>query len=231
MYQPTIDATAWTVLAPPKPVRGSHIIVLTHAQPAVERISGLLTGHPSLACTAGSGVLQLCEQAASTWRAAERTGSSLSTLAAASVRALTGSLISVIKSQEGRERWCEISTASARAARTFLAVYPETKIVCLHRNCADVVPALVQHEHADSEPVAAAAAQWQARTESMLALERDHAGQCLGVRYEDLTSPAAETGLLSFLGLARQPQLSQPDLSQPGLSPPGLNRVRMGGRA
>src|ERR1700678_4232928 len=139
IYQPTIDATAWTLLAPSKPVRGSHVIVLTHAQPGAGQLGTLLTRHPSLACTAGTGVLQLCEQAATTWRCAERTGSSLSTLAAASVRALAGSLISVIKSQEGQERWCEISSAPARSARTFLEIYPETKIVCVHRDCVDVV--------------------------------------------------------------------------------------------
>jgi hypothetical protein len=205
MYQPTIDATAWTLLAPAKPVRGSHIIVATYAQAGAERLAALLTGYPSLACTAGTGVLPLCEQAASTWRAAERTGSSLSTLAAASVRAMTGSLISVIKSQEGRERWCEISTAPARSARTFLEIYPETKVVCFHRNCAGFICASVQGDRGDLTGAAeAAASHWQARTESLLALERDHAAQCLRVRYEDLVaSPAATAGLLAFLGLDR----------------------------
>jgi hypothetical protein len=207
MFPPAIDATAWTLLAPPKPPRGTHIIVLAHTHPGSEGLSALLTGHPSLACTAGTGVLQLCEQAASTWRGAERTGSTLSTLAAASVRALTGSLISVFKSQEGRERWCEISAAPARAARTFLQIYPETTVVCLHRNCADVVHAELLSGHgpggaAEATSFTAAASHWQARAESLLALERDHLGQCLRVRHEDLvTSEAAAAALLSFLGL------------------------------
>jgi hypothetical protein len=223
MYQPTIDATAWILLAPgpaaPSPlaaVRGSHIIVLTHAEPGAGRLGALLTGHPSLACTAGSGVLQLCEQAASTWRSTERTGSSLSTLAAASVRAMTGSLIAVIKSQEGGERWCEVSAAPVRPVHTFLQIYPETKVVCLHRNCADTVHSDTGHAdtgHADT----GAASRWHTRTESMLALERDHPGQCLRVRYEDLlTSPAATTGLLTFLGLDRRPGSNWPGPNWPG---------------
>jgi hypothetical protein len=205
MYQPTIDATAWTLLAPSKPLRGSHIIVLTYAQSGAERLAALLTGQPSLACTAGTGVLPLCEQAATAWRGAERTGSSLSTLAAASVRAMTGGLISVIKSQEGRERWCEISTAPARSARTFMAIYPETKVVCFHRNCADYIYESVQGDRGElAGTVATAASHWQTRTESLLAFEADHAGQCLRVRYEDLVAgPATTAGLLAFLGLER----------------------------
>jgi hypothetical protein len=212
MYQPTIDATALTLLAPSKPVGGSHVVVLAHGKPGSQRMGALLTGQPSLACTAGTGVLQLCEQAATTWRGAQRTGSSLSMLAASSVRALTGSLISVIKSQEGRQRWCELSTASARSARTFLELYPQTKIICLHRNCADVV-----HASAPGDPMAGVASHWQERTESLLALERDHAARCLRVRYEDLVaSPATAAGILSFLGLDRRPDLDRPDLDWPG---------------
>jgi hypothetical protein len=260
MYQPTIDATALALLAPPKPIGGSHVIVLAHGQPGTQRIGTLLSGQPSLACTAGTGVLQLCEQAASTWRGAQRTGSSLSMLAASSVRALTGSLISVITSQEGKQRWCEVSTASARSARTFLEIYPQTKIICLHRNCADVLHASVpdgpMHEgrlpvghgpggsggsgrHSGSggsgghrgrggrgrvadrgepgDPTAEVASCWQERTESLLALERDHAAQCLRVRYEDLVaSPATMAGILSFLGLDRRPDLDWPGPAESG---------------
>jgi hypothetical protein len=213
MHQATTDATAWPLLAASPShfiaARGSHIIVLTHAQPGAGTLGapgGLLTGHPSLACEADAGVLRLCEQAASTWRRAERTGSTLSALAAASVRAMAGSLISVIKSQEGRDRWCEISAAPAHAARTFLRIYPETTVVCLHRNCADVVHAGLPGQPDDA--VTAAVTDWTTRTESLLALERDQPGQCLRVRYEDLvTRPAAAAGLLSCLGLDRRPGL------------------------
>jgi hypothetical protein len=233
MYQPIINATALTLLAPPKPIGGAHVIVLTHAHPGVERIGVLLTGQPSLACTAGTGVLQLCDQAASTWRSAQRTGSTLSMLAASSVRALTGSLISVITSQEGRPRWCEVSTASARSARTFLEIYPETKVICLHRNCADVVhtsvPGEPMHEgrlpvgHGPGargepgDPMTGAASQWHERTESLLALERDHAAQCLRVRYEDLVArPATAAGIVSFLGLDRRPGLDWSGAAESG---------------
>ena len=225
MYQ-TIDAAAWTLLAPAEPGPGSHIIVLTYAQSGAERLSTLLAGHSSLACTAGTGVIPLCEQAASTWRTAEASGSTLSTLAAASIRAMAGSMISVIKSRTGRQRWCEISTAPAQSARTFLQIYPETQIVCFHRSCADFVhsairglswglggPAFATFAAAHpGNPVAAAAAYWHACTEPLLALERDQVGHCQRVRYEDLASHPAESDRIhAFLGLRKEADRGRAD--------------------
>jgi hypothetical protein len=106
----------------------------------------------------------------------------------------------------------------------------------LHRNCADVVhvavPGEPMHEGrlpaghgpgargervAPGDPMAGAAAHWQARTESLLALERDHAAQCLRVRYEDLVaSPATAAGIVSFLGLDRRPDLDWPGSVESG---------------
>jgi len=217
MYQPTFDATALSLLDQPEPpVCGSHILVLTYAQSGAERLGGLLAGHPSLACTTETGVIPLCEQAASTWRTAEGSGGALSTLATASVRAMAGSVISVIKSRAGRPRWCEISTAPAPSVRTFLQIYPETRIVCFHRDCADFVAAASRRRPRDlggpalaafsaaypGNRVAALAAYWHACTQALLTLERDQAGQCRRVRYEDLAGqPAEARRICRFLGL------------------------------
>jgi hypothetical protein len=216
MHQPMVDVAAWTLFTPPGPSPGSHIIVLAYPQSGADRLWSLLDGHPALACTAGTELIPLCDQAARTWRTAEAAGSTLSTLAAASVRAMAGSLITVIKSRAARERWCEISTAPAQSVRTFLQLYPDTRVICLHRNCADFISS-VTHGGArgpggpafgafatahPGNPVAAAAAYWRDRTEQLLALERAEASQCLRVRYEDLaSSPADEERVLGFLGL------------------------------
>lgn len=200
MYQPTVDPTAWTLLTEPLPLsradRAGPIIVLTYPQSGSERLGALLAGSHALACTAGTGILGLCEQAAGTWRSAERTGSTLSALGSASVRAMAGTLIAVIKSQYGAQRWCETSTGPPRSARTFLRLYPETKIICFHRSCRGYLAA------GNIDDVPAAAARWRAHTEPLLELEREHAGQCLRVRYEDLAaSPRVAAGVLAFLGL------------------------------
>ena len=218
MYQPLAGAAAWTLFAPACPSPVSHVIVLAYPQSGADRLWSILAGHPSLACTAGTELIPLCDQAASTWRTAEASGSTLSPLAAASVRAMAGSLITVARSRAGRDRWCEVCTAPAQSARTFLQLYPDTGVICLHRNCADFIraatPGGAQRVGGQAfgafaaahpgHPVAAAAAYWSSRTEQLLALERDKAGQCLRVRYEDLASgPAEEEHVLGFLGLRR----------------------------
>jgi sulfotransferase family protein len=222
MYQPTLNATTLTLLAPAEPSAGSHIIVLTCSHSGVERLGNLLAEDSSVVCTAGSGVIPLCAQAASTWRMAEDSGGDLSTLAAASVRAMAGSVISVIKSRSGRQRWCEISTAPAVSVRTFLQLYPETKIICFYRDCADFIgSALQNYPHGlrgpafaafaafaaahPGNPVATAAAYWHACTGPILSLERDQPGRCQRVRYEDLTGGQAEAErICAFLGLRHE---------------------------
>ncbi len=234
MHQPMVDVAAWTLFTPPEPSPGSHIIVLAYPQSGADRLWSLLAGHPALACTAGTDLIPLCDQAARTWRTAEAAGSTLSTLAAASVRAMAGSLITVIKSRAGRERWCEISSAPAQSVRTFLQLYPDTRVICLHRNCADFIssathgsargpggPAFGSFAAAHpGNPVAAAAAFWHDRTEHLLALEGDKAGQCHRVRHEDLaSSPAEEDRVLGFLGLR---------LPAPGLRPGRRHQAQAG---
>ncbi|HEY2575675.1 MAG TPA: sulfotransferase [Streptosporangiaceae bacterium] len=219
MYQPTLNATTLTLLAPAEPAAGSHIIVLTCAHSGAERLGNLLAEDSTVVCTTGSGVIPLCAQAASTWRTAEDSGGALSTLAAASVRAMAGSVISVIKSRAGRQRWCEISTAPAVSVRTFLQLYPETKIVCFYRDCAGFVgsalrshpctlggPAFAAFAAAHpGNPAATAAAYWHACTGPILSLERDEPGRCQRVRYEDLAGGQAEAERVrTFLGLRQE---------------------------
>lgn len=218
MHQPLVDASLSTPFTPPRHTLGSHIVVLGYPRSGTERLWSLLAGHPSLACSAGTELIPLCDQAASTWRAAEASGSTLSTLAAASVRAMAGSLITITKSRAGRDRWCEVSTAPARAARTFLQLYPDTQVICLHRDCTGFVRAATAGAAGrpggpvfgafaaahPRNPLAAAAAYWCDRTEQLLALERDKSGVCRRVRCEDLAAgPAEEDRVLGFLGLAR----------------------------
>jgi hypothetical protein len=195
----------------PQADRGGSVIVLADRQSGGERLGALLAADPSLACTAGTGILELCEQAAKTWRGAERTGSTLSALGAASVRAMAGTMLAMIKSQAGARRWCETSAAPPRLARTFGQLYPELRIICLHRGCPGYIAAC------SCDDPAADADQWLARTEALLELERDRPGQCLRVRHEDLAaSPDAADGVLAFLGLAGRPA----DPGQPGHQPP-----------
>jgi Sulfotransferase family len=187
--------------------RTDPIVVLAYAGAGAELTRSLLARSPELACTSGTGVLPLCEQALLTWRHTEGRDGPPSALALKSIRALTASMITVLLAREGKRRWCEIATAQPAYAETFLCVYPGTRFLCLHRNCADVIRlAMRANPWGLAGPefgpfavayagysAAALAAYWTARTRPLLEFEESHLGACRRVRYEDL---AAVPGLL-----------------------------------
>ena len=106
------------------------VIVLGYGHSGVGFLGGLLSSYRELACTSGTGLLPLCEAAAATWRQIENRAGPLSPLALASIRALTGSLITTALAGTGKVRWCEIAFAHPRCAETFLEVYPSARILC-----------------------------------------------------------------------------------------------------
>jgi hypothetical protein len=215
--------------------QSAPVIVLTYAMAGGARLRPILSAHPALTCTTGSGLLAACDQAASAWRQAEgREQRPLSPLAAASVRSLATGLMSAIVARSGGRRWCEIATPQITAAQTFLEVFPGTRFVCLHRACPDVIYAVLQATSPwglagpgfspfvaayPASTVAALAGWWLSHTGPVLAFEREHPEACLRVRYEDLAEDPGRTerDILQFLGLDQQfPEL--PEL--PGDSDP-----------
>jgi hypothetical protein len=194
---------------------GAPVIVLTFAHSGAGLLRSLLARHPDLACTAGTGVLPLCQQAATAWRIADdQADGPLPALAAASIRNLVSTIITAVLAAEGKRRWCEISTAEPAAATTFLQLFPATRVLCLYRSCPDVVYAAVHASpwglagqafapFVSTHPASAAAAltaYWTAHAGRLLAFERAHPGACHRVRYEDLTGGSC-SGLRAFLGL------------------------------
>jgi hypothetical protein len=202
------------------------VIVLTYAHSGSDLLRSVLAGHPELACTAGTGLVPLCEQAAVTWRQVEGPdGTVPSPLAAASIRALAGSVITTILAATGKRRRCEIATAPPANAETFLHLYPGTRFLCLHRACPDVIRAGVRaspwglaapgvRPFAAAYPgngVAALAAYWAAWTEPLIEFEQNHRGACHRITYEGLAdgSGATAEGIAGFLGLSQvQPGLT-----------------------
>jgi hypothetical protein len=191
------------------------VIVLTYPHSGAGLLRSLLARHPDLACTAGTGVLPLCQQAAAAWRTADgQADGPPPPLAAASIRNLVSTIITAVLAAEGKRRWCEISTAEPAAAKTFLQLFPATRVLCLHRSCPDVVYAAVHASpwgpagqaiapFVSAHPASAAAAltaYWTAHAGRLLAFERAHPGACHRVRYEDLTGGSC-SGLHAFLGL------------------------------
>jgi hypothetical protein len=214
------------------------VIVLAPAYSGASTLRSLLEGHPDLACTSGTGLLPLCEQAIATWRNADaRPTDTPSSLASTATRTLATTIITSILAREGKPRWCEVAAASPRAAETFLRLYPETRFLCLYRACPGVIRAVL-----DASPwgitdpvfapftsrypgstVASITAYWVTVTGPLLAFERQHPHSCLPVRLEDLArGRQAGEQITSFLGLGHtgsrpvpgshdEPQPARPD--------------------
>ena len=204
--------------APGDATRNAPVIVLAPPYGGASPLGSLLARHPDLACTAGTGLLPLCEQAMATWRRTDgRAGGPPSALATASTRALAASIIGSLLARAGKQRWCEVATANSAAAETFLDLYRGTRFVCLHRACAAVIrtalnaspwgiadPALAPFTRAyPASTVAALAACWVIHTEALLTFEQAYPQACLRVRFEDLTGAQHETTqkVTTFLGL------------------------------
>jgi hypothetical protein len=200
--------------------RGAPVIVLAYPHSGGGLLASLLSASGDLACTSGTGLLPLCDQAAAVWRRAEggddRAGK-ISALASASVRALVAAVATHILASAGRDRWCEVAAVSPGPAETFLALYPAARFICLHRCFGDVARAAVQASPwglagpayspfiaaYPGSTVAALAACWAAHTAALLAFERNHPRECLRIRFEDLAAAQHETArkTASFLGI------------------------------
>jgi hypothetical protein len=181
-------------------------------------LRSLLEAHPDLACTSGTGLLPLCEQAMATWRNADaRPAGPPSSLASAATRALAATVITSILAREGKPRWCEVAAANPQAAGTFLRLYPGTRFLCLYRACPGVIRAVLNASpwgitdpiftpftiKYPASTIASLAAYWVIATGPLLAFEREHPQSCLRVRFEDLTrNPQVEERITCFLGLA-----------------------------
>jgi protein-tyrosine sulfotransferase len=228
-------------------VRSTPVIALAPAYFGASTLHGLLTSHPDLACTSGTGLLPLCEQAMVTWRnASGRPTGPPSSLAAAATRALVTAIITSILAREGKRRWCEIAAANTPAAEAFLRLYPETRFLCLYRAWPGVIrdvldtspwgvtdPAFTPFTRAyPASTVAALTAYWVTHTSALLAFERAHPQACLRVRFEDLVQAERQAGerITSFLNLPSagdrtalgelgQPRPLSPD-SDPAVNPP-----------
>ena len=195
------------------------VVVLTYHFSGWRRLQGVLEQVPELACTAGTGVLGMCDTAARAWANVDQNGGGhMSSLAAKSIRAMVTTMMTIMVTRSsGARRWCEIATAEPAAAEAFLRVVPGTQFLCLHRSCPDVVRAVLASSpwgiiggqftpYLQAHPgnaTAAIAACWADSAGQLLDFEARHPGSALRVRYEDLAGdPAATTRAISdFTGV------------------------------
>lgn len=201
-----------------KTVRNAPVIVMGYTGSGADRLRSELSAFGELACTQRTGILPLCHQAVSTWQVVDaRGGEGMSPLAASSVRTLCSTLVRAILASEGGRRWCEVTNASAAAARTFARLYPGARFLIAHRRADAVMRAIIGSggwgleglEFAPfvsahpASPVAALASYWVTHTAQQLEFEQANPGVCYRVRAEDLTENAAQAlpDISDFLAL------------------------------
>jgi hypothetical protein len=226
--------------------RGGPVIVLAYAGSGAGRLRSLLSSFPGMACSVGTGIVPLCDQAMTAWQAADgRPGGGFSALAAASVRTFTAGLMTAILARDGGGRWCEVVSAPPAAAGAFARLYPQARFLAVHHRADTVVPAILDASRwglsspefapfVSAHPastVAALASYWAARTGQQLEFEQAHPGSCQRVRIEDLTADPAQSArdIGAFLAAdtagsplwrGRDQDLSGPTAAEP--PPPGL---------
>lgn len=221
----------------------SPVILLTYAHSGAQRVQDTLAAGTGLACTSGTGIIPQCAAAAEAWQRVEaRDGQPLSRLAASTVRGLVTAQVTVILASAGQDRWCELTFAAPQSLQSFLQMFPNSAVVCVHRRCPDVITAAV-----DASPwglgspallpyllsypgnnVAAIAAYWANQAEELLTFEKANPAHTRRVRLEDITADPATTlttltTLQDWLKLSHTPPPAlpqQPRLPQPESLPP-----------
>jgi hypothetical protein len=186
--------------------RNAPVVVMGYSGSGAERLRSALSWFPELACTQGTGIVPLCHQAVTAWQTVEaRDGARVSPLAAASVRALCGGLVTAILAHEGGRRWCELSSAPIAAMQTFVSLYPAARFLIVHRRVDAVVRTVIGsgrwglegREFAPyvsaypASPVAAVVGYWAAHTAEQLEFERANPETCHRVGAGDLAGDAA----------------------------------------
>lgn len=194
------------------------VLVLSYGYSGAAQVQAALAAGADLACTSGTGIVPMCEAAAETWRRVEgRNTARLSGLALATIRGMVTAQVTIILASAGRSRWCEFAAAPPGATDAFLQVFPQTAVVCVHRDCLDVIragvsanpwglqgPALLPYlMSSQGNSVAALAAYWAQSTEELLAFEETHPGNAYHLRFEDVTADPSKalSPLRAALGL------------------------------
>jgi hypothetical protein len=210
--------------------RAGPVIVLSYAHSGADLVQEALAVGTGLARTAGTGVIAQCAVVAETWRRIEgQDGTTMSPLAAASIRSLVGAQLATILAAAGGSRWCELAYASPSAVAPFLQVFPHARVVCVHRSCRQVVRAGVLaspwgiQNHVlrpyllayPGNNVAALAAYWADSTRELLDFEDANRDTTHRARYEDVAAQpgqalAAVKHALRLDGAGHDATISEP---------------------
>jgi hypothetical protein len=194
------------------------LICVTYATAGAASLQELVVSTLGFTCTQGTGLLPLCEKAASTWRSVEAPDRGLSALGRSSIRAMVSAMNSIVLASQGGRQWCETAFVHAKVARTFAELLPGSRFLVLHRQCADAIRTaaitypwglagtpLEEYRASSAGLVDAAAAYWSYWTSQLLELEHALGERVMRIRNEDVTADPAGTAsrIQQFAGAGR----------------------------
>jgi hypothetical protein len=202
--------TEGTVTASPRAAGATRpagpLVCVTYATAGAAALQELVTSKLGFVCTQGTGLLPLCEKAASTWRAVEGSDRRLSELALVSIRATVSAMNSIVLASHGCARWCETAFVKAKVAQTFAEIFAGSRFLAFHRQCIDVIRVtagtfpwgiagtpLEEYGASPGGLVNAAAAYWLHWTRQLVELEQSLGDRVMRIRYEDVAEDPVGT--------------------------------------
>jgi protein-tyrosine sulfotransferase len=133
------------------------------------------------------------------------------------LRSLLARQLEAAAALRGKRLWCEKTPSNLVPAHLALLrqVFPEARMLCLHRHCLDMVQSLLKMMNglpelqsfraaAAGHAVTAAISYWCERTTTLLEIEDAEPSLCVRLRYEDMVSDPARAlePVFRFLDLA-----------------------------
>jgi hypothetical protein len=194
----------------------SPIVVLTAARSGSTLLRLLLDVHPDVACPPETNIVKTCAKLGAAWKTINNRQKLSGPAIAAIISAAEGILTEYLMDRN-KKRFCDKSLGTVEDAEDFLEIFPETKFICLYRNCLDVVFSAIEacpwgvagygfDAYVTVNPgndVAALAHYWADHSAAIADFEAEHQAACHRVRYEELVTGTDTVcrELAEFLGL------------------------------
>ncbi len=223
------------------------IFVLCYARSGSTLLRYILDTHPEIVAPPELHLLTAARQL--TWvfqhtaqvPTAEDSGLDAKSYAAEETRKLLSTIMQGHARRAGKRIWAEKSVSSIDCIDTLELLFPEARLICLHRRAPDVMASCAQAVKKSQgtfgfEPFVARtpdnvvdglADYWIDKTRRLLEVEQRPSYPCLSLRYEDLVGDpqTALTALFGFLGLPSPADMLDSIFLTPHVVGPGDSKI------
>ena len=191
------------------------VFVLCAARSGSTLLRFILDSHPDLACPPESNFASVLSSAEHMLRAMGLDNGIPEDQLLIGIRCWIEDAVGDFLRGAGKSRWCDKSLINYSHSEALLRLWPDAKMICLHRHCMDFIKSGIEaspfgFNAYGFEPyirgslentVAGLASYWVDHTRALLDFEEAHPTSSCSVRYEDMVSAPQmiATGLWQFL--------------------------------